>query len=46
MTDKEYALAKAQEWEKRGDAAKPGSAYRAECFEQARKWERTAEGLS
>lgn len=37
-----YAEAKVAEWEAKGNAAIPGSAYRVECFRQAEKWLTTA----
>lgn len=41
--DLEHAETKAAEWTARGDMERPGSASRAEAWEQARKWERTVE---
>lgn len=43
--DLTHAETKAAEWTTRGDAELPGSASRAEAWEQARKWERTAESI-
>jgi len=43
--DLTHAEMKATEWTSRGDAELPGSASRAEAWEQARKWERTAETI-